>query len=428
MKWTFKFLGLVGAALAVGAAVADDVPVVSNVRLVQEGKKVIVTYDLSVAPAVITMEVLTNGVPVAESVQGFFMGDVNRRVEAGTNKRISFVPRDCLPKDRRFPATTVRVKAWNVVAPPDYMTVQLEEPYAVRYFVSTNALPFGGLTNDVYRKSIVVLRRIHAAGVRWHMGQRKGEIEQQNGQPFHTVTLSSDYYLGIFEVTQRQQMLASGQGSAYEADRENADVLPCHAARRTLRPYATWWKLDNHEFSEDKWILTGFRTKTGVRFDLPTEAEWEYACRAGSDYPLNHCELVANPADGDYDRKRTSAILMRCAWYTDNSGGMTHPVGSKEPNAWGLYDMHGNLAEWPLDFYNGSIDPDEELDPAGRPTALLGDDDSDKPLFPMRGGYYGYEYYWYYIKNGTRPSFSSWKSDSCGYRLCAPVTAVASEN
>ena len=80
--------------------------------------------------------------------------------------------------------------------------------------------------------------------------------------------------------------------------------------------------------------MRGPRSKTGLKFDLPTAAEWEFACRAGSS--TKYC-------NGD-----TEADLAKVAWYYGNSGGAIHEVGTKEPNAWGLYDMHGNAWEYTL--------------------------------------------------------------------------------
>ena len=81
---------------------------------------------------------------------------------------------------------------------------------------------------------------------------------------------------------------------------------------------------------------------SGLTFRLPTEKEWVYACRAGS--TGDYCKL----ADGT---KVTENTLGEVAWYEDNSGDKTHPVGQKKPNAFGLYDMHGNVWEWCEDLH-----------------------------------------------------------------------------
>jgi formylglycine-generating enzyme required for sulfatase activity len=88
----------------------------------------------------------------------------------------------------------------------------------------------------------------------------------------------------------------------------------------------------------------------GLEFDLPTEAEWEYACRADSTTAWSF---------GDDE-----SVLGDYAWFGGNSGGKTHPVGTKHPNAWGLYDMHGNVWEWCKDWY-GPYKADPVQDPQG---------------------------------------------------------------
>lgn len=115
-----------------------------------------------------------------------------------------------------------------------------------------------------------------------------------------------------------------------------------------------------------KWLYI----RTGVFYRLPTEAEWEYACRAGS--------------TTDFYFGNDKNFLMEYAWYSENSNNKTHPVGEKKPNAWDLYDMHGNVAEWTYDQYlpdfYGTADGAELKNPIAVPDKLY-------PLV-VRGGAY----------------------------------------
>jgi formylglycine-generating enzyme required for sulfatase activity len=138
-----------------------------------------------------------------------------------------------------------------------------------------------------------------------------------NEQPVHHVTISKSFYMGKYLVTQQQyqKIMGSNQGSPV-----------C-----TTNPinFASW--IDGTDFS------TALSAQCGRTVRLPTEAEWEYACRAGT--TTAYCF-------GDNEFVGSTNVLDQYAWYSSNSGGNAHPVGLKKPNAWGLYDMHGNLWQW----------------------------------------------------------------------------------
>ena len=150
------------------------------------------------------------------------------------------------------------------------------------------------------------------------------------------MTLTKPFYLGKHEVTQEQwrQVVGTNFPSAFFS----GPRLP----------------VDSITWEECQQFLDRLNALVpGGGFRLPTEAEWEYACRAGS--TNDFC------CGTDVDA---------FAWYNGNSKGTTHPVGGKKPNAWGLHDMHGNVMEWCSDVY-GPYSPDAQTDPRG-PEAVAG--------------------------------------------------------
>jgi formylglycine-generating enzyme required for sulfatase activity len=153
--------------------------------------------------------------------------------------------------------------------------------------------------------------------------------------PQHRVTLTQGFWLGRTEVTQRQYRAVTGKDPS--RFKETGSPAPVEEV--------SW--LDAMEFCR---LLTA-RERGASRlpddhvFTLPTEAQWEYACRAGTTGAF-----AGNPD--------------AMAWYKSNSGDTTHPVGQKEPNPWGLYDMYGNVLEWCRDWY-GNYPRGERTDPTG---------------------------------------------------------------
>ena len=151
--------------------------------------------------------------------------------------------------------------------------------------------------------------------------------------PLHQVTITRPFYLGKHEVTQTQWLRLMGtKPSNFQGPQRPVDSVSWHDCQRFLKK---------------------LQTATGRAVTLPTEAQWEYACRAGTTTPWSFGEEPA----------RASAH----AWCEANSGGTTHPVGGKQPNAWGLHDLHGNLGEWCADWYANPYPKGDATDPSGPP-------------------------------------------------------------
>lgn len=330
---------------AIGAHAAT--PSVSNVTVVQDdaSQEVTISYDLD-QEGIVIAEILTNGVSIGWSNMRQMAGEVNRQVAAGTGKKIWWRPDRTWPEGTKIVAGTVtaRVTAYSLDAPPDYVAVDITGTKAKFYYPSEEAMP-GGIGNRIYRTDMMLFRLIKAANVTFRMGiASKWGYKYNDANYPHNVTLTNDYWLGVFPVTQGQ--FANLRHFATDVCRENfpanmssynvdngADALLCpvdNVSAECAGPDYNYGK-DINDFTVGYHsMMYAVRSATGYdRAHLPTLAEWEFAARAGS---------------GE-DRVYEGYDVDDIAWHAGNSQGRLQPVGLKKPNAWGLYDMFGNVWE-----------------------------------------------------------------------------------
>jgi len=209
-------------------------------------------------------------------------------------------------------------------------------------------LPAGVFFNSIGMKFVPIPKGA------FKMGSPQSEKASESDERRHPVTITQDYYLGVYEVTQAQYEKVMGRNPSYfQVDevpdrRPESDEVFKHLASSSYPVDQVSWE-DAVKFCSRLSALSE-EEKAGRVYRLPTEAEWEYACRAGS--KAAYCF-----GDG-------AESLEEYAWYGDNAQGTTHEVGKKKPNVWGLYDMHGNVWEWCSDRY-GEYPPGAVTDPQG---------------------------------------------------------------
>ena len=394
---------LLGTACAFcSAAVAlADVPSVSGVTLSQDGisRAVTVNYTLSGAPAIVTLDVCTNGVSIGQQNVWAIDGDANKVIQPGSCS-IVWHPDKSWP-NQKFSAAdnialTAVVTAWATNDPPMYLAADLVSG-DVKYYTCAEAVP-GGVQDILYKTTTLLMRRIYARGKAFMMGSPKDEPGYYAGgrEDQHEVSFSHDYYIGVYEVTQQQwAQLMSAWPSFHRND-------ACKATRPVEQiTYAQIRDNANDAPPADASFLGKLRAKCGgsLAFDLPGAAQWEYACRAGNgDYkwgdgtPISASLNSANNNDSEdvaYNEIGRNAYNNATGTYSANSGALsttsadvdttcgTAAVGSYRPNSWGLYDMHGNVYEVCLDQYSGNgSNPYEEA-----PTPATASN-----YHPMKGG------------------------------------------
>ncbi|HYT60529.1 MAG TPA: formylglycine-generating enzyme family protein [Haliangiales bacterium] len=183
----------------------------------------------------------------------------------------------------------------------------------------------------------------------FRLGSPTNEIGRAADEgPQTTVTITHGFWLGKYEVTQREYLAVIGS---------NPSGFPGDLNRPVES--VSWLDATNYCAKLTEQDQSAGRIPPGSHYRLPTEAEWEYAARAGTSTRFSYGDDLAFTG------------LTNYAWYAVNSGNTTHPVGQKTPNPWGLYDMEGNVLEWCLDWY-GPYPGGFETDPQGPASNAIG--------------------------------------------------------
>ena len=252
-----------------------------------------------------------------------------------------------------------------------YIAIDLSEgPTATNYPVAyLNEAPKEGW-GDEYRTDKLLLRVINPGT--FPMGSPTNEVGRAANEDLHAAVLLEPYFIGVFEVTQRQWELVMGsRPSAFSADADYATRPVERVAYAQIRGDITGVQWPVHRGVDAESFLGRLRAKCAIKsFDLPTEAQWEFACRAGTRDPLSNGKALGgpdvDPALGEWVRYRytSGASDGNCAFDATAAYG-TAKVGGFAPNAWGLYDFSGNVWEWCRDWYRPSLGGLVRVDPPG---------------------------------------------------------------
>ena len=339
-KKTYLLLVLLLTVLTALNAFAAEL---KNERAKQEGNRLVITYDLEgkEKDVEVSLTITVEG-KTYKSSELHVEGDMGK-LKTGKGKRV----------------------VWNILQ---------DFPRGFRGAVDWELTTSG----DAFKDAATGMEMIFVKGGCYQMGDTVGGGHSDE-KPVHEVCVS-DFYMGKYEVTQRQwQNIMGGNPSHFSSCGDNCPVEEVS------------WN-DAHDFIEK------LNSRTGKRYRLPTEAEWEYAARSGGKSE-KWSGTSSESSLGDY------------AWYDANSGMRTHPVGQKQPNGLGLHDMSGNVWEWCQDWYGSSYYNQSPRDNPGGP--------SSGSFRVVRGGC------WSYFAAAARASVRSWRGavyrvDFLGFRLALP--------
>lgn len=322
-----------------------------------------------------------DGYEIEYAQTSYFFGSMVMKIEG--SKNTSFKASNLRPNAKYY----VRLRSYKVVdnkfyysvwskpkkyikpfyKKDTYMVIDLSGgPETDKYTVSyLDSVPSDGWTME-YKTYKMVLRLVDPGT--FIMGSPEDELGHYNNETQHEVTITKPFYIGIFQVTQKQYELITGSNpsQAYKGDARPANYVSYNMIRGASK--GAGWP-SNNEVDEESFIGL-LRSKLEMSFDLPTEAQWEYACRAGTTTALNSGKNLTNT-----NMCPNVAEVARYYYNQDDGiGGYSEgctTVGSYLPNYWGLYDMHGNVWEWCLDWYKADLGYSSVIDPVGENSGIF---------------------------------------------------------
>jgi formylglycine-generating enzyme required for sulfatase activity len=264
---------------------------------------------------------------VAELVRQ--LGDENAKVREAATKKLLAMGQAVNPlltaelaKPKLDPEIAARIKI-VLLKHPTMLTLDLGKNVAMKMVL----ISAGKFTMGSPKENKPV-----PAGQRTFGGKGRGSSADANSLREHEVTIGKPFFMGVYLVTQEQYEQVMGNNPSFFKGPSNP--------------------VEQVSWNDAVEFCSALSKKTGQKVHLPTEAQWEYACRAGTGTRFSFGNNENAIGEYGWDRR---------------SGGYTHPVGQKKPNAWGLYDMHGNVWEWCSDWYSENYysAKGNNLDPQG---------------------------------------------------------------
>ncbi len=323
---------LLASLVAVSASAAN--PALSDIAIGQLSNRLVeVSYTLSGGRAIVTPVFKLDGEPIDMAGVVSLAGDVRRIVAPGA-RRFVWDPRtDWTGAEIDTARLTVELTAWKPDCPPPKVVIDLDPmeestPSNILYYVSEAELP-GGIADERYRTTKLLMTLVPARNVRWRMGDGTAAKSKY-------VTLSKDFFIGVFTFTQGQGETAFGTRGAKRTNLVDSVLCPMETKYRLIRG-AKWGR----EPATDTSYLARLSSKTGLAFDLPSEFQWEYAMRAGRAASFS----IDEAAQYGWFGKGQAWGSCSHDWCSRDTRE-AHPVGRLKPNAFGIYDIIGNIREY----------------------------------------------------------------------------------